>query len=214
MQRFEAPAGRRRHRWLDVVLGLSAVFISMMSLAVAIGQGRTEERMLAANLRQVEAETWPYLRVGLLTELKAPGRTQISFELSNHGNGPARVEAFDVLFDGHPVDSFPDLVRRCCAAAGEGARSFRSIENPAAGAVLAPHESLVVSEFDPTNAAARALMARVSAVSDRIGLRACYCSVFDQCWLATNRTPPRPVRTCAPPPPGGSKTPAPGVSRP
>jgi hypothetical protein len=33
----------------------------------------------------------------------------------------------------------------------------------------------------------------------RITLRACYCSVFDECWIAeTNKFPPRPVRNCPP----------------
>jgi hypothetical protein len=37
------------HRWLDISLGLSAMFVSVISLVVAVEHGRTMERMVEAN---------------------------------------------------------------------------------------------------------------------------------------------------------------------
>ena len=35
----------------------------------------------------------------------------------------------------------------------------------------------------------------------RITMRACYCSVFDECWVAESKLfPPRPVESCDKPP--------------
>lgn len=41
------------HSWLDVVLALTAMFVSVVSLVVAIEHGRTMERMADANTRMV-----------------------------------------------------------------------------------------------------------------------------------------------------------------
>jgi hypothetical protein len=45
---------RTGHRWLDITLAVSAVFISLMSLFLAIQHGRVMERM-------VEASTWAFV---------------------------------------------------------------------------------------------------------------------------------------------------------
>jgi hypothetical protein len=34
----------------------------------------------------------------------------------------------------------------------------------------------------------------------RVSFKMCYCSVFDDCWLATNIQAPQEVETCDPPP--------------
>ena len=44
------------HRWLDITLGVSAVFISLMSLLLAIQHGRAMEKMVQAN-------TWAFVMV-------------------------------------------------------------------------------------------------------------------------------------------------------
>src|SRR5580704_7329630 len=49
------------HRWLDIVLGLSAMFVSVVSLVVAVEHGRTMERMADANTRMVDANSWPFV---------------------------------------------------------------------------------------------------------------------------------------------------------
>jgi len=34
--------------------------------------------------------------------------------------------------------------------------------------------------------------------ASRIDMHACYCSIFDECWLMTRFTDPTPVRSCYP----------------
>jgi hypothetical protein len=40
------------HRWIDLTIALTAIVLSLVSLAVAIGNARTQEKMVAA-------ATWP-----------------------------------------------------------------------------------------------------------------------------------------------------------
>ena len=50
-----AHAKHTGHRFLDLTLALSAIFISVVSLIVAIEHGRTERELVAAN-------SWPFVQ--------------------------------------------------------------------------------------------------------------------------------------------------------
>src|SRR5579862_9169747 len=96
-------------RWFDLVLALSAIFISAVSLAVAIEHGRTERDLVAAN-------SWPFLREVLSNEYTTgPNGTYSAFGVSNGGVGPAKLESFEVFYDHAAVHSGVDLLRRCCS---------------------------------------------------------------------------------------------------
>src|SRR5271170_2303575 len=90
---------------LDLVIALSAIFISAVSLAVAIEHGRTERDLVAAN-------SWPFLRRKLDTDYNN-GR-DVVIGVSNGGVGPAKLKSLEVFYDGKPVSSSLDLLRRCC----------------------------------------------------------------------------------------------------
>src|ERR1700733_15059033 len=95
-------------RWFDLVLALSAIFISAVSLVVAIEHGRTERDLVAAN-------SWPFLRA-MLNNGYNDGR-DVAIGLSNGGVGPAKLKSLEVFYDGTPVSSSYDLLRRCCGLA-------------------------------------------------------------------------------------------------
>jgi hypothetical protein len=47
--------------WLNLVIAGSAIFILIVSLIVSIRHGRTMEKLVAANEKQVEASTLPII---------------------------------------------------------------------------------------------------------------------------------------------------------
>jgi hypothetical protein len=54
----------------------------------------------------------------------------------------------------------------------------------------------IVLPFDASNAAAAAALERARR-TDKIVTRVCYCSVFEDCWMADSRDPtPDPVKQC------------------
>lgn len=77
-------------KWLDVTLGVSAVFISLMSLFLAIQHGRVMEKM-------VQATTWPYVMVRFSTS-NPDGSPHVRLLVANKGVGPAKVESLEVFY--------------------------------------------------------------------------------------------------------------------
>src|SRR5690242_17771209 len=100
------PAPRRTGlRHFDAVVSITAIFISAVSLYVAIEHGKTERQL-------VEANVWPFLR-----EIRSNGYgpdNDLAIGFSNVGVGPAKIRSFEVFYRGQPVSSGVDLLRKCC----------------------------------------------------------------------------------------------------
>ena len=178
------------HRGIDLILALSAVFISAVSLTVAIEHGRIERQLVQAN-------SWPFLQVDSEYSTHAPTRIL----LVNAGIGPAKLETFQVLYKGRPVPALYTLLRLCCglAATREGRQAQFPNGLPISeegNQVLRPGEDRSVIMV-PASPEQHDVSERFQKASDALGFEACYCSVFDQCWisdLASLR--PREVRAC------------------
>ena len=187
-----AHAHRTGRPALDLVIALSAIFISTVSLVVAIEHGRTERDLVAAN-------SWPFLRAILDN-----GVQDTRIGVSNGGVGPAKVKSLEVFYDGRPVSSARDLLRRCCGLSSDPEIVRRQL--PAKfvwslvdDSVLRPGEDNAVVRIHHDSTAPEVLQ-RLSDSLLGIGFRACYCSVFDECWVSNLRsTNIQRVRRCEPP---------------
>jgi len=167
------------HRWLDLTLALCAMFISIVSLAVAVHHGIAMDRLVNAN-------SWPFLTYRTDNE-DAQGHRRISLKIENAGVGPARIETFEVWWQGQPVASAGELLRRCCMT-DPGAKidpdTARSLN--LTGGIIAPsvmrasgEQSFLGLELTEANAA---IWHRLDVARMQVKMRACYCSVFDECW--------------------------------
>ena len=180
---------------LDLVIALSAIFISAVSLVVAIEHGRTERDLVAAN-------SWPFIRA-VLDGGYEDGRA-IAIGFSNGGVGPAKVKSFELFYDGKPVASARDLLRRCCGLADgveatnqqlPGDFHYQLVDD----SVWRPGEEAVVIEVRRDKNTGD-VQERLSHSLLNVGFRACYCSVFDECWVSNLRTTtPQRVRRCETP---------------
>lgn len=192
------PVPRRTGgKHFDVAVAVTAIFISAVSLFVAIQHGKTERDLVAANV-------WPFPRAILSNGYD--NNHSIAIGVSNGGVGPAKIQSFELFYKGQPVTSGLDLLRKCCGLSSDPAAvktafpngTFNSIVDET---VLRPGEDNAVLRVEPSKAAPQ--------ITDRLGevgvltqitFRVCYCSVLDQCWvndLRTTRT--QPVRECPPP---------------
>jgi hypothetical protein len=90
------------HRWLDISLGLCAMFVSVVSLVVAVEHGRTMQRMADANARMVDENAWPFVEFSD-HNADEQGNADIRLVLTNEGIGPARIETFELWLDGKPM---------------------------------------------------------------------------------------------------------------
>ena len=176
------------HRWIDLILALTALFISGVSLYVAIQHGRIDNQMVQENARLVQANSWPFLQMeGNFSKTSASTLT-----LVNAGIGPAKLESLVVSYKGQPVDSLYSLLEQCCNLPADPTLRHEllpdglSIVN-SGGEVLRPGQSRTIIAI-PASADKHVLSERFLAASESIAFLACYCSVFDQCWSSDLRS--------------------------
>ena len=189
-----AHARHTGHRWLDLVIAMSAITISIISLFVAIEHGRTEARLVAAS-------SWPFLVYTSENDGIDMSRRAIVMRLDNNGVGPARVQSVSVLLDGKAVRSREALMAACCGVAkGQPIEAQVALglysQNPMVG-VLPARSSVTFLGWRqmPQN---REVFDRLDRARHRLTFRACYCSVLDECWTTDlkSTSTPTPVSQC------------------
>lgn len=180
------------HRWLDVVLGVSAVVISLISLFLAIQHGRVMEKM-------VEASTWPAVMVGY-SAANADGSPHITIWATNKGVGPARLDSLEVFHEG-VAQSDPQGLLKSILKPSDPNRHFPVVQSDVLDNVFAPKDwlnfvDLPANRYDPEE------YSRIRQAVSRLEFRFCYCSVFEECWALDTRKSPRPVsvKACRVPP--------------
>jgi hypothetical protein len=179
---------------LDLVIAISAIFISAVSLFVAIEHGKTERDLVAAN-------SWPFLR--RILDNSYGGGADVAIGVSNGGVGPAKLKSLEVFFDGAPVTSDLDLLRHCCGLRNETIKAqlppggiYRSVADET---VLRPGEDNAVLRISRPKTGSQ-VAERLSEGLLRVTFRACYCSVLDECWRSDLRsTRTQAVRACPAP---------------
>jgi hypothetical protein len=185
MESPEAPhhhASHTGHRWVDLALGVSAIFISLITLVVAIGHGRTMERMAEANKQMVEANSWPFIDFST-HNVGDKGTSEVRLVLTNEGIGPARIETFELWWRGKSMPTPGELLKACCAPEpgnhqGEPVVSI-GLASPRVLRAGEHVDFLAVSPADSN----REVYSKFNSERDYIRTRICYCSVFDECWI-------------------------------
>jgi hypothetical protein len=176
------------HRWLDATLAVSAVFISLMSLFLAIQHGRVMEKMVQAN-------TWPFVMVYVSTS-NLDATPHVSIHVANKGIGPAMVESLEVFNNGVAQRGTQALLRALLKSTDLG-RHIPAVRSDVVDEVLAARDDFSIVDLDARNFTPQETDLLQSGVA-RLTFRVCYCSVFDECSvLDTRKTPIRPVSTKA-----------------
>jgi hypothetical protein len=181
-------------RWFDLTLALSAMFVSVVSLVVAVRHGQAMDRLVAAN-------SWPFLTYG--TDNEGPeGRQRILLKIENAGVGPARIQTFEVWWQGQPVASADELLARCCMSQPHAQLALADVKalnltvGIVAPGVLRAGDGQNILTLERTEANAD-VWDRLNTARLNLTMRACYCSVFDECWISNLReTSTTDVATC------------------
>lgn len=182
-------------RWWDYAIGGTALLVSLISLYVAVHHGTIMERLVAAN-------SWPNVSVDTLVNR---GESATSARLSviaiNNGIGPARVESFELWVGNTPVPDARGLVDLIKAAGGGGTLIGRMDGSTILGSVIGVGEKIDVFSIEVADA--RTWAEPMIRTATDMQSRVCYCSVFDECYVADSRArPQRPERVekCPVPP--------------
>lgn len=191
-------------RWLDMVVAFCALLISTASIFVAQQSNQSMERL-------VRASSWPFLQIGS-GNASDEGEAQLAFGITNVGTGPARVHTFEMQVDGRPLPPGGHLLTRvllaCCetefdaAIARAGGSPVgamgQEMSSPVPERFLAPNGDIYAMVWPRTEQNAELWTALDQArQAGRITSTVCYCSVFDECWVArSNSFPPEEVNSC------------------
>lgn len=193
---IEQPMERPRH-WLEYVSMIVALFVSIVSLWVAVRTEQANSRMVDANYKMVAAASWPFLQIKSGNSADGVHSNSITLDVENAGVGPAKIKTFEVFWKGQAFPSSWSLMHACCVHDAQSPVSIMS--GPPAG-VLRAGESLKFLRYDltPDNGPAWKTFDRVRF--SELTYRACYCSVFDECRLSDLRGRETAVKACPKPP--------------
>lgn len=184
-------------RWFDVTLAVAATVVSLVSLWLGLHSAHSMEKLVAAN-------SYPYLDLMRSTSsMPSAGdtdvfRRRVEYEMANNGVGPARIEWVEMKFNGKPVANLDELVAACCSNVPRDVRNVNA-RGGVAGSLIRPGSSLVMFTWkEPVQP--NALFDALHAQMDQISYSACYCSVFDECYLrGEDDVKPQPVEQCVAP---------------
>jgi hypothetical protein len=168
--------------YIAIGLSLAALLISLLEVLAV----RDEQR----------AEVWPYLHVDL--SYSAEG---FALFATNKGVGPARVRSAELFLDGAPLLDLDAAIAEALGAEDAFSYELYRADTPAPG-VMAADERIDMFAV-PWEPRTRRL---VEIWFDRLEVELCFCSVYDECWLARlTNADPEPVRRC---PIGGNGEPS------
>ena len=171
-------------------LSIGQLLVSVPTFAISLALAYATFVQADAARKTQLSETWPY--VSYSTSNATPeGAKQISFVLENNGVGPARLEEMEFLYKGRAMPNPREFLRQCCA--GEAKFGFMSAR---VTGVLRPGEKTEFIRLERTD--------KNAAIWDKLNderwsavVRSCYCSIFDNCWVAdSSQKRPHPVEAC------------------
>lgn len=167
----------------QTVLSVVGVFIAVIALYAALTES-------AAVRQQTAAAVWPFVQL-LIEDFDTGEEAGFSIAFQNAGVGPAKLHAVRLDIGGQPMRDWAHAVTTVGGdPSAQVGRSF------IAGRVLRPDERVdVISTMEAD--LARRFQAAVASPDNFILY--CYCSIFDECWVADSREnlqQPEPVEHC------------------
>jgi hypothetical protein len=167
----------------QTVLSVAGVFIAIVALYAALNES-------AAVRQQTAATVWPFVQL-LIEDYDTEANAGFTMSLSNVGVGPARMRALRLIIDGEPIRDWEHAVTVL-----DGKITAQVSRNFVNDRVISPDETVdIISTTDPD--LARRFQAAVA--NPKSSVTYCYCSIFDECWLADSQKDiqnPEPVGEC------------------
>jgi hypothetical protein len=161
-----------RH-WIDMVMGGSAIVISIVSLFLALEDGQAMKRLVQSN-------SWPFVQPAYST-LARDGSVHFRMSLNNKGVGPAKVETLEVFLNGKAISRPRELLAAMIGPEGLN-QAHQLSTSDIVGSVLSSRESIDFLDTRPETFTPEQ-NATLRELASHVHTRVCYCSVFDECWV-------------------------------
>lgn len=182
MKIHRAGEGFGLRQWFEVLLGAAALVVSVSSLWIALG---TEQ----ANRQMVAAASWPLLQADT-ADLPQGGGPVITFTMINGGVGPAKLKTLEIRWRGRAFAGAVPLLEACCgykpssapADLRSGTRTVMTTGGVHNVVILAGEKRTFLSM--PLGSDNVGVWRKLDVARRELAFRACYCSVFDECWVS------------------------------
>jgi hypothetical protein len=170
----ERADARRSSRRLGVAQasGLLAMVISVFALGTSIYQTRVMQS-------QARASVWPYVTLGA-SYYDTGEAAGFKLKVFNHGVGPALLKSIRMSIDGKPIRNWDEYLK---VIVGRMTSESTHVITSNFVAVLPPDTNRE-TEIDVISLAAPEDASKAFAAMNRLELAACYCSVYEDCWIA------------------------------
>lgn len=155
----------------QTILSVVGAVIAILALYAALTES-------AAVRQQTAAAVWPFVQL-MVENYDTGDSAGFSLAFTNAGVGPARMQDVRVSIDGNVTRNWSEVV-----ASVDGDTGAAVNRNFISDRVLRPEETVVIFGTEDADLA-RKLIGTVS--TPRAALTFCYCSIFDECWLADSR---------------------------
>jgi hypothetical protein len=161
---------------------IAALATSLFALSLSAYQARLMNEQTRLMQNQSRASVWPYVAIGYRINDEGESRGY-TWQISNDGVGPARIESVTMTLDGKPVRHWRELFRALF-----GDADVPATYSQVYGRVLPPSTNRETT-IDALHLLDMAQAKAFFAAQDRIEMTICYCSVYDDCWIARKQNP-------------------------
>lgn len=165
-------------RWFEIVTSLTALLVSAVSIKVALHHGEVMEKLVTAN-------SIPYVVTEKNNAVLNPAGGYdpvLELALKNSGVGPAEVHSVTLKWQGRYLRDLTDIYK-AAGLADEKPLPVR-LNTSQKHFIAAGDKVTLVSIPKPDDRSAT--WARLERVIQQSQLEACYCSVFQECWLTAS----------------------------
>jgi hypothetical protein len=155
----------------QTILAVAGVFIAVVALYAALSES-------TAVRQQTAAAVWPFVQLSI-EDSDSGDSADFTMSFTNAGVGPAKMRTMRLIVDGEPIRDWANAVARLGGKLTDNVnRNFIS------NRVLSPDERVdSIHTGDPE--LARKFQAIMGNPENYITF--CYCSIFDECWVADSR---------------------------
>ncbi len=174
------------------LISLLAIGLSICALLVSVFE-------VSAIRDETRFQVWPFISVG--TGYSSEG---FRIGIQNKGVGPAKIRDVSFYFDGQLLEGrsqgeiLNDLVARTLGEEEKFDYGLYRMSDPEGGVMSADEATELFSV--PWDASTGRIRRLAAAWQERLFISVCYCSVYDDCWVAElNGGEPAEVPVCPAP---------------
>ena len=147
--------------------------IALCTGLIALYATMTESQAIR---KQTAASVWPHAQMGMQNFDPETGKYVLKVVMSNAGVGPAKINGFRFTFNGETMKSWNDFLEKV-----DPDHKPKFVYSSVRARVMTANEKAVLLTINDEDVVKRLFQNMATA---KFEFEYCYCSIFDDCWVA------------------------------